>query len=226
MMAGCLMEETMHRSRILRNAFAVGLTLLVAIAAFSQNGQERLATKLRIQQADAACGGPSAKFTVQPGALIQPTVSIGKDEARVYILDDTVIPFQPGQHLSGAATIKVGLNGQWIGATKGRSYIALPVQAGEDHFCGRVQLSRFRWPAGCFMVGNTALLQLHVVAGQTYYVRARAYKIDLGDDGFLCAVNLDTVNPDEGKLLLAESLPAVWKKISPPKQHPSKTPHP
>ncbi len=216
----------MRCGRILRNAFVVGLSLLVAISAFSQNGQEKLATKQRIQRPQAACGDPSAKFTVHPGALIQPPVPIGKTEARVYILDDTVIPFQPGQHLSGAATIKVGLNGQWIGATKGRSYIALPVQAGENHVCGRVQRTRYWWPAGCFLVGNTALLRLHVVAGQTYYVRARAYHIDAGDDGFFCAVNLDTVNPDEGKLLLAESLPAVWKKISPPKQHPSKTSHP
>lgn len=215
----------MHRSRTLRNAFAVGLSLLVAISAFSQNGQEKLATKQRIQRPQAACGDPSAKFTVRPGALIQPTVPIGKDEARVYILDDTVIPFQPGQHLSGAATIKVGLNGQWIGATKGRSYIELPVQAGENHVCGRVQRTRYRWPAGCFLVGNTALLRLHVVAGQTYYARAKAYHIDL-EDSEVCAFNLDTVNPDEGKLLLAESLPAVWKKTSPPTQHPSKKSHP
>lgn len=216
----------MRRSRILRNAFAVSLSLLVAIAAFSKNGQEKLATKQRIQHAEAACGDPSAKFTVQPGALIQPTVPIGKDEARVYILDDTVIPFKPGQHVSWAATVRVGLNGQWIGATKGRSYIALPVQAGENHVCGRVQRTRYWWPAGCFLVGNTALLRLHVVAGQTYYVRARAYHIDAGDSGFFCAVNLDTVNPDEGKLLLAESLPAVWKKTSPHTQHPSKPSHP
>jgi len=213
----------MRCSRILRNAFAVGLTLLVAMATFSQNAQEKLATKQRIQQAEAACGDPLAKFTVQPGALIQPTVPIGKDEARVYIVGDTVVPFQPGQHLSGAATVQVGLNGQWIGATKGRSYIALPVQAGENHVCGRVQVSK-RWPANCFMVRNIALLRLHVLAGQTYYVRARAYKIE--DDGFFCAVNLDTVNPDEGKLLLAESLPAVWKKTSRPTQHPKRPSHP
>ncbi len=215
----------MRCSRILRNAFAVGLSLLVAMSAFSQNRQEKLATKQRIQQAEAACGDPSAKFTARPGALIQPTVPIGKDEARVYILDDTVIPFNPGQGQSGAAIIGVGLNGQWIGATKGRSYIALSVKAGEDHVCGRVQLSKFNWPPGCFLVGNTALLRLHVVAGQTYYVRVRAYHIDL-EYGFLCVVNVDTVNPDEGKLLLAESLPAVWKKISPHSQHPSKTTHP
>ena len=215
----------MRCSRTLRNAFAVGLSLLISQSAFSRNHQEKLATKQRIQQAEAACGDPSAKFTVQPGALIQPTVSIGKDEARVYILDDTVIPFKPGQHLSGAATVLVGLNGQWIGATKGRSYIALPVQAGENHFCGRVQLSKFNWPPGCFLVGNTALLQLQVVAGKTYYVRVRAYHIDL-EDGFLCVVNVDTVNPDEGKLLLAESLPAVWKKISSHTQYPRKTSHP
>ena len=213
----------MRCSRTLRNAFAVGLSLLMTVAAFSQNRQQKLATKQRIQQAEAACGDPSTKFTVQLGALIQPTVSIGKDEARVYIFDDTVIPFKPGQHLSGAATVLVGLNGQWIGATKGRSYIALPVQAGANHFCARVPLSK-TWPASCFLVRNIALLRLHAVAGQTYYVRARVYKIE--DDGYYCAVNLDTVNPDEGKLLLAESLPAVWKKISSHTQYPRKTSHP
>jgi hypothetical protein len=216
----------MRRGRILRNTFGVGLSLLAAISAFSQNRQEKFATKQRIQQAEAACGDPWVNFNVQPGALIQPTVTIGKDEARVYILEDTVIPFKPGQRASGAATVQVGLNGQWIGATKGRSYIALPVQAGENHFCGRIQLSRYRWPAGCFLVGNTALLRLHVVAGRTYYVRARAYKVDQGDAGFFCVVNVDTVNPDEGKLLLAESLPAVWKRMSPHTQHPRKPSHP
>ena len=215
----------MRRSRILRNALGVGLTLLVAMAAFSQNAQEKLATKQRIQRAEAACGDPLAKFTVQPGALNQPVASVRRDEALVYILDDTVIPFNPGQRHSGAAIIGVGLSGQWIGAVKGRSYIALPLRAGENHVCGRVQSTK-GWPAGCFLVGNTALLRLQVVAGQTYYVRARAYHIDAGDDGFFCAVNLDTVNPDEGKLLLAESLPAVWKKISPHSQPPRKTSHP
>ncbi len=217
----------MHCRRTLRNACGVGLSLLLAISAFSQNRKEKLATKQRIQQAEAACGDPLAKFTVQPGALRQPTISIGNNEARVYIVGDTVIPFKPGQHVIGAATVQIGLNGQWIGATKGRSYVELPVKAGEDHFCGRVQSSRRSWPAGCFPLGNTALLRVHVVAGQTYYVRARAYKIDLGGDyGFLCAFNLDTVNPDEGKLLLAESRPLGWKKLSPHTQHPRKTSHP
>ncbi len=204
----------MLRGKVLRNVFGVSLCVLVSMSAFGRNKQEVLAAKQRVQKAEAACGDPFAKFTVQPGALNPPTVSIGKNEARVYVIQDTVIPSKPGQKLAGAATIKVGIQGRWVGATSGRSYIVVPVQAGENHFCGRVEVSKIGWwTAGCFPVGNTALLRLQVVAGKTYYVRAKAYQIDVGvDDDFICAINLDTVNPDEGKLLLAESLPAVWKQ--------------
>ena len=211
----------MRRCMILQNTFGVGLSLLVSISTLAQNKQDKLAAKQRIQQAEAACGDPMAKFKVQqPGTLIQPTVSIGEDAARVYILQDVVIPYKPGQNMAWEPTIKVGLNGKWIGATRGRSYIVLPVKAGENHFCGQVQLSRLMWPSRCFLTGNTALLRLHVAAGQTYYVRAKTYRIDLGDYGFVCSINLDTVNSDEGRLLLAESRPAAWKEIPhKPRQH-------
>lgn len=215
----------MRSSKILRNSFGVVLGILVSMSASAQNHQDRLAAKQRIQQAEAACGDPSAKFTVRPGAWNQPTVSIGKDEARVYVIQETVIPSMSALKIFGAPTVEVGINGRWMGATRGQSYVVLPVQAGVNHFCARVKLSMYLWPASCFSSGNTVLLRLQVVAGQTYYVRARAYHIS-EENGTFCAINLDTVNSDEGKLLLAESLPAAWKVAQGKHTRPKKKLHP
>ncbi len=99
---------------------------------------------------------------------------------------------------------RIGVDGKWLGANCGNSYLSAVVPAGEHHLCAdwqsKVVLSSLPRPA---LNGFTA------EAGKTYYFRARAVYIK-----GLISLDLDPVNPDEGQSLIA-SVPA---SISTPKK--------
>ncbi len=170
----------------MRKMFVLSACLLVASCAAAQNVQA--IRNKAIQKAEAACGDPSVKFHVLWGQypFVLPPIAAGM--ARVYVI-------QPGVPFSNPIG-RIGLDGKWIGATRGGSYIVLSVAVGQHHLCSLLQSGRAVIPS---------LAKLTAVAGGTYYFLSPMF---VGLSGFL-----QPVDPDEAKLLIAKGTPAVSTRI-------------
>jgi len=142
-----------------------------------------------IAAAEAACGPKDVQFDVKTGPNQRPVPQPDSQKALVYVVQEF------GQlQCKGCAVTKVGLDGAWVGANKGNSYIYFFAEPGERHLCMNWQ-SRFEGRSRVFAVANFT-----AEAGKTYYYRARLFPGHL-DFSF----DLDPINSDQGKLLVALS---------------------
>ncbi len=89
---------------------------------------------------------------------------------------------------------KVGVDGNWVGANQGNSYFSFAVDPGEHHLCVNWQ-SRLEWRSRAFALANFT-----AEADKVYYFRTRLFSTR-SDYVF----DLDLVNSDQGKLLVASS---------------------
>lgn len=172
------------RTKLVLSAF-----LLLSAAAFAKKVNIR---KQHIQAAEAACGDPHTNFTVVRGAYMPKIAPPAPGMARVYLIETTWRNYpQLGLPLYGP-TMRVGLDGRWVGATGGNSYVTFTVSAGEHHLCFWRQSKLKSWANIIFLAKLTA------TAGATYY--------------FYCPSGYNFhpyINPDEAKLLLAQAVPSV-----------------
>jgi len=86
----------------------------------------------------------------------------------------------------GRPTVRVGLNGSWIGANRG----------GEHHLCVDWQSRPFWMP-----MTSVAASSLTAEPGKTYFFRARI----IPHYGSIRTMDFDLVNNDEGQMLAAKS---------------------
>jgi hypothetical protein len=97
------------------------LLLFVALPVFAQNPD-------LIPHAQPACGATSAQFQVtRSNTHTEPQVDPGK--ALIYLVEEQ--KFRAFRDV----TVRVGLDGQWVGATRGASYLSFAVEPGEHHLC-------------------------------------------------------------------------------------------
>jgi hypothetical protein len=176
---------------------AVALSLLaVALCGISVLAQDPAAKAT----AEAACGPTNIKFDVKEGAA-DPSPQLRPGKALVYVVEDLGgCPDCPGQSKgfnftnTNNALVRVGMDGAWIGANQGSSYFFFSVDPGEHHLCINWQ-SRLAVRSRAFaMAGFTA------EAGRVYYFRERVFP-GSADYSF----DLDPINSDEGKYLVASS---------------------
>lgn len=142
------------------------------------------------QQAPAlhpACGPLRVNFDTAMSAG-QPPSKPEPGKALVYVAEDFPAVI--------AATIKVGLDGHWVGAIQGPSYVVFTIDPGEHHLCINWQSSLRRF--------SKLVSFAHVTAdsGKTYYFRARAISFNSASDNYL---DLDAIDSDEGEYLVASS---------------------
>jgi len=143
-----------------------------------------------VVRALSACGPDEVRFEVQTRAT-RPVAEPVADKALVYVIE----VFNKASNELGEPTVRVGLDGAWVGATKGDSYFSFSVSAGEHHLCTEWQ-SQFKR-----LSKNVALANFAAEAGKTYYFRARITE----ETSLAFTFDLDPVNEDEGKLLVASS---------------------
>lgn len=142
---------------------------------------------------NAACGPDNVKFSVksiegQPPAAPQPEPG----KALVYVVEQYD---RPGNEL-GKPTVRVGLDGSWVGANRSTSYLFFPVEPGEHHLCSDWQsVPRTIVPV------RPSLAILTAEPGRTYYFRAHVIEHSLS----LWTLDLEPLNDDEGRLLVATS---------------------
>lgn len=146
----------------------------------------------------SACGPMDVKFQIkQEGSQsVNPKVEEGK--ALVFVIEDE--QFKAAKEV----TVRVGVDGAWVGATRGNSYLFFTVEPGEHHLCADIV-------TGVLSAGRrVSLYGLTAEAGSVYYFRARTtggpssamYRNGLDD---IISIDLDRLNNDEGKYLVAYS---------------------
>lgn len=158
--------------------------------------------------AESACGPASTRFEVRP-ATQHPTPAPDPAKASVYVIED--LGQCPGcinsNSLGGFfnsvdhAITKIAMDGTWIGANRGSSYIFFMADPGEHHLCMNWQ-SRLESRSRAFAMANFI-----AEAGRIYYFRERVFPGHSGDYVF----ELDPVNSDEGKYLVATSAAGISK---------------
>ncbi len=139
----------------------------------------------------AACGPESVSFKVKldhsQHALAQPEPG----KARVYFIHDA------GTSASlGYPTVKMAMDGAWVGANHGNSYFALSVEPGEHHVCVTLQSS--------LVAPRVELAHFTAEADKVYY-----YRTQLVMSRSVELLQLDPIDSDQGKYLVASFPPSV-----------------
>jgi len=178
-----------HDSGVFAPSWLILMMLVVAIcltlSAVAQDAQSQSGSQ-------GACGPKEVRFDAITASGNPPAAEPGK--ALVYVSE--VFNKVPGE--LGNPTIRIGLDGAWMGATRANSYIAFSVEPGEHHLCTNWQSHWKRLSREAAFAGFTA------EAGKTYYFRARVGYQAVGTATTM-TLDLDPVNPDEGKYLVASN---------------------
>jgi hypothetical protein len=176
----------MKRQLVASHLTIPALLLFVALPVFAQNPD-------LVPHAQPACGVATAQFQVTTSNThVETQVDPGK--ALIYLVEEQKF------RVFHDVTVRVGLDGEWVGATRGTSYLSFAVEPGEHHLCVDF-LSEFLEPGRLVsLYGFTA------EAGKTYYFRARTMaSISSSGRRDIASLDLDLVNDDQGKLLVANS---------------------
>ncbi len=144
-----------------------------------------------------ACGPLQTKFSVTTASTLHALPEPEPGKALVYVIED-----QKFKYIRDV-TARVGLDGEWVGANVGDSYLFFSVSPGEHHLCTD-------WIPGPIAGRLVSLAPLMAEAGETYYFRARITGgvRTLARNGGL-SIDLDRINSDEGKLLVESSALSV-----------------
>jgi hypothetical protein len=170
---------------------ALTLILLLAVSAFAQNTAVPT-------HAPVACGPLSVQFDAQAEGG-QPATQLEPGKALVYIAE--VFTKAPGE--IGNPTLRVGMDGAWLGATRTNSYLAFSVEPGEHHLCTSWQSHWQRLSKLAAFAGFTA------EPGKVYYFRERVTYSSYGGGAASMNLDLEPVNPDEGQYLVASYKPST-----------------
>ena len=168
---------------------ALTLVLVLAAAAFAQNTANPVQT---------ACGPLNAKFDAQ-AADAQSAAQLQPGKALVYVAED----FRKAPGEIGNPTLRVGMDGGWVGATRANSYLSFTVEPGEHHLCTSWQSRRQRLSKLAAFAGFTA------EPGKVYYFRERITYSSYGGGSATMNLDLEPVNPDEGQFLVASDKPST-----------------
>lgn len=164
---------------------------LVAVVFFATAA---LAQETALVATQAACGPGEVQFNAEP-AKDQPPAQLEAGKSLVYVVE----VFDKAANQIARPTLRVGLDGKWVGADRPESYLAFSVDPGEHHLCTRWQskLKRFS--------NKAAFAILAADPGKVYYFRARIIE----GYGSVFALEFAPINEDEGKFLIASSAPSV-----------------
>ncbi|MFY9645520.1 MAG: hypothetical protein WAK29_10095 [Terriglobales bacterium] len=133
----------------------------------------------------AACGPDKVSFRVKLDESQHTLSQPDSGKARVYFLHDA-----GSGSILGYPTVKLALDGAWVGANHGNSYFPVSVEPGEHHVCVTLQSS--------LVAQRVELAHFTAEADRIYYYRTRlvvSRSVEL--------LELDAIDSDQGKYLIA-----------------------
>lgn len=149
--------------------------------------------------AAAGCGPNEVQFDVKTDKKQHPLPQPEPGKAMVYVYEDDGAAVCIG----GCITTRVGVDGAWVGANQGRSYLFFSVTPGDHRVCSAWQSSL----KGRSQV--SAAVTLTAEAGKVYYIRTTL----IGKDGF----KLKLIDSANGPLQI---LPFAYSTSQPKKPAP------
>jgi len=158
------------------------LCLAVFLGALPVLAQDDAATA----RTGAGCGLNTGMFDVKTTDLKHPVGQPGQGKALMYFFVDFVT----------APTMRVGVDGSWVGANEGKSYFFFQVAPGEHNVCTE-------WQSGTFKKSSERVgeaMHLTAEAGKTYYLR-----LNFGYQ----RMHLELSDEAEGHFLIGSSLYAT-----------------
>jgi hypothetical protein len=133
-----------------------------------------------------ACGSGDVDFKVKLDNTQHTPAQAAPGKALVYFIHEAGTS---SAHPLGYPTLKVGIDGAWVGANRGDSWFAVPVEPGEHHVCAILQST--------VVNQRLELAHLQAEAGKAYYYRTRL--VMSGQVGLL---ELDPLDSDQGGYLI------------------------
>ena len=150
------------------------------------------------QPVDAnSCGPETAEYTVDRDDSQPAPTDPEPGKALVFVVDD----YKGALEAAGIPTIRIGLDGNWVGANRGKSYIYFSVDPGEHRLCAAGERT------------DKALAnqrtQAHFTAepGRLYYFRIAT----LDRSGSESTLELHPLEPQEAKYLIADANHTVFR---------------
>jgi len=137
--------------------------------------------------ARGGCGPSEAYFDVKTDRKEHPVAGRDAEKAIVYVFED----------IERGPTMRVGLDGAWIGANKGKSYFFFSVDPGVHQVCTN-------WQSGTFKETSKRIgsaMTLKTEAGKVYYLRTQVYERSERD----LNVKFEPVEVAEGQFLISAS---------------------
>jgi len=169
------------------------LALVLAAPAFG-HGQ---AVDLRTA---AGCGPAKARFDVKTDKHQQAVTQPESGKALVYVIAEE--RSDPHAMQIGHVTTRVGLDGNWVGANHGPSYLSFAVDPGEHRVCTD-------WQSSVKAVQKlSGAADLTAEAGKTYYYRMQ---VTIPWKEHAAEVRLKAIDEAEGLLLISKSAASTWK---------------
>lgn len=166
--------------------------LLFAAPAFAQNNTSPASPP-------GSCGPEQVQFGVEK---VSNHLSAQAEPGKALITISEVFKKAPNE--LGDPTLRIAVDGEWVGAVKGNSSFSFSVEPGEHHLCVKWQ-SHFKR-----LSREAAFMVFTAEAGKVNYFRARV-NYDLGPDyghaGNVAgmSITLDAINSDEGQYLVGSN---------------------
>lgn len=151
----------------------------------------------------AACGDGNVSFSVSRGPVTQHLAPPPEGKATVYIVEIYNL-LDKGR--VNRPTIREGLDGSWLGATQGLTYLSAQVAPGRHHLCSRWQ-SHFSG-----LDKQVSLNDFDAVAGQQYFFRVQINVEGGASGGGTESIDLEPVSEDEGRFLVTEAAPSLSQR--------------
>jgi hypothetical protein len=174
------------------------LALLLAAPAFGQAAAD--------PRTAAGCGPAKTEFDVKTDKNQHSVTPPESGRALVYVIEDVT---NPHAMTFGVVTTRVGLDGNWVGANHGQSYMSFAAEPGQHRVCADWQSSL----KGLQKLSGAT--DLTVEAGKTYYYRSEVtipwsgHGDQLGNEQ-TGQVRLKPVDDSEGLLLISKSASSTW----------------
>jgi hypothetical protein len=180
-------EAIMRKRRLMSFSAATGFTTAVLAAIVLCESPAFAQDQAVAARTAAGCGPSQTQFDVKLDDTLHVLAQPEESKAIVYVFEDD---------LTGP-TMRIGIDGSWVGATTGKSFIYFSLTPGEHSVCTEWQSNVFKKTSE--RVGGAK--SLTVEAGKVYFLRMTFEEVTQASG----RIKLELTDNAEGQFLLSSS---------------------